>query len=54
MNRWTKEAEKRLKEMKKLHKKGLTYEEIGKKYKLSRQRVHQILTGYNSPQWYKR
>ena len=33
-------------EIKQLRKQGLSYEEIGKKFNLSRQRIHQIITGY--------
>ena len=33
-------------------KQGLTYREIGKLYNISRQRVHQIATGYKSPASY--
>ena len=38
----------RIKEMINLRKLGLTYREIGKRFGVSRQRIHQILTGYNS------
>ena len=38
----------RIKKMINLRKKGLSYRQIGKKFGISRQRVHQILTGYDS------
>lgn len=37
----------RLNEMQKLRNEGKTYQEIGDMYKLSRQRVEQIIHGYN-------
>ena len=33
--------------MKKLRAEGRTYEEIGTMFNLTRQRVHQLITGYN-------
>lgn len=38
-----------VKKSKELREKGWTYEAIGLKYGVSRQRVHQLLTGYVSP-----
>jgi len=34
-----------------LRARGLTYEEIGQIYSISRQRVHQLLTGYKPKNW---
>lgn len=36
----------------KLHKQGFTYQKIGKMFDVSRQRIHQIITGYKSPKKY--
>jgi len=39
----------RKKQIKEMMENGITYREIGKKLKISHQRVHQIYTGYKSP-----
>jgi DNA-directed RNA polymerase sigma subunit (sigma70/sigma32) len=36
-----------------LRKEGKTYQEIGDIMRVSRQRVHQVLTGYKSPAYRK-
>jgi hypothetical protein len=49
----TPEQEERIKQMCELRKQGWTYKNIGKKYDLSLQRVHQLITGYMSPAWHE-
>jgi len=39
----------RKEQIKELRQSGLTYQKIADKFNISRQRVHQILTGYSSP-----
>ena len=37
-------------QLKQMRKAGLTYQEMGNAFGISRQRVHQLLTGYRSPE----
>lgn len=39
-------------QIKKLRKEGFTYQELGKIFDISKQRIHQIVVGYKSP-YYK-
>jgi len=44
----------RIKQMKQLKKKGLSYQSISQVFGISRQRVHQLISGYVSPSCIKK